>query len=196
MLKPGPLEAEFERLAPTHVLSRAPVDSFLEKLERVLDYLGIGLVPRFIRGVRYRYRLWRLGRFDLVYLNAALSFTLTPYFPRRSRHAVIGHLHELESGIKASLPAWESLSSYVRHFDRLIVCSDAVADHVLKEHDVPSDRARRHYQFVVPPSPVGEHDLARVRAELMIPEGAAVVGNVATVEWRKGPDLLNSWPRT
>ena len=189
LMRGGPLDEPFSQIAPIHVLQKSAEGSFVDRFERGLDYLGVGELGSHLKGIRLRYRLWRLGRFDLVYLNAARSFSMVRYFPPRADHAVIAHLHELDIGIRASLPR-RPLSSLLPRFTEMIVCSEAVATHLIKDLDVPADLLRLHYEFVAAPSVPDADDVARVRAELRIPDGAVVVGNVGTAEWRKGPDVF------
>ena len=85
-----------------------------------------------------------------------------------------------------------------RHATHYVAGSDAVRRTLLHDHGVPDNRVTVVHDFVptadFPPPPLPEPSAA-IREAAGVPAGAAVVGVVATVEWRKGADLLVSLAR-
>lgn len=190
LLRGGPLEGEFAKVAPTRVHQNDSRSSLLHKVETLLDYLEVGRIGPRLRGARYRYRLRHLRRFDVLYLNAAVSFRAARHVPDRWPGAVVAHLHELEVGFDAALARGDTWPAVMARVDRVIACSDAVAAFIVEQGHVDPQRVHRHYELTALPAVPSANAVARLRSELRVPPDAVVVGAVGTVEWRKGPDLF------
>lgn len=197
LLGGGPLESDFESLAPTTVLDGWFDRSAPKPLEWTLRNLGVD-EP----GVR-SWKLWRdrqvtrqlrrLGhhRFRLVYANTAVSVQVARLLPR-GQWKLLSHVHELDVGMRYHLPP-EDRRVLIGRSTHIFAASEAVRRNLIDGHGVEPQRVTRHYEMVsvaeAPPPPnAAERRHRRVRKG--VDPDSLVVGSGGTTDWRKATDLF------
>ncbi len=111
---------------------------------------------------------------------------------------VVTAVHEMEYALQGL--TWVpggAVPAMARHTTHYVAASRPVAANLTGRHAVPADRVTVVHDFITaaeftPPPPTGPRPAAdpALLAAAGVPPGAAVVGAVATVEWRKGADLF------
>ena len=168
----GDLIAEFRALAPVIVWSRMPDEEPKPtQVEATIAHL-------------------RSQNVTLIYSNtftngrvlAALSQLNCP---------VISHVHELEFWTRNRTEPGNN-EQVKKHSTHYIAVSDAVKQHLIADHEIPSTKISVVYEFLST-----EHDPANqwlgideVRREIDLPPDALIVGGCGTTDWRKGVDLF------
>ncbi len=189
----GAMAAEIAAELPTEVFDRA---SGGPRIRRLLARLpGVGPLLQSVAAARCR-RLVADWPPDVVYCNSAAAAgvldALGPY-----PCPVVTHLHELEYVLQhISWVPGGVITPMRRHTTHYIAVSDAVRRNLMERHAVPAERITVVHAFI----PTGDfrlpvNDAATSPGHALmtragVPAGAAVIGVVGTVEWRKGADLF------
>jgi glycosyltransferase involved in cell wall biosynthesis len=180
----GDMVAEFEQLAPTHVLA-APPDPASGLRGRVGRWLDRRSAPRRQRTLQ---SLLDSGTFDLLYLN---TITLGDQLAalRHLPVPVITHVHELDWAIQRYARGQER-----RVLDasaRVICVSEAVRSNLVAHHACPADKALRIHGFVpLTGQPADAERRKRLLEPFSIPGNALLVGLCGHGDIRKGVDLV------
>jgi glycosyltransferase involved in cell wall biosynthesis len=199
LLSDGAMAADFRELMPTQIFreyERPPV-AILRWLRRRPIIARRRLAARVAR-CKMAVRDWPP---DLVFCNSAVSAevldALGPF-----ACPVLTSVHEMEHVLRSIdwIPGGTVMEVLARHTTHYIGCSVAVRDNLVVRHDVSANRVSVVYESI----PTAEFrpragELSQATLALLkmlgIPEGARVIGSVATVEWRKGADLLVAMAR-
>jgi glycosyltransferase involved in cell wall biosynthesis len=131
---------------------------------------------------------------DLVFCNSAAGAAVLDALGPYPCPVVVG-LHEMAYALGRStewvdggaMPAME------HHRPHYIAGSGAVREQLLRRQGIAADRVTVVHDFITAadfPTPPLPPPTAPLLAAAGVPAGAAVVGAIATVEWRKGADLL------
>ncbi|HRW36493.1 MAG: glycosyltransferase family 4 protein [Acidimicrobiales bacterium] len=185
----GPLLAAYER-ASAQVAAVGTERQPLRRTSALLRQVGASSAIEPAQDLIRRRALRRVPRADLVYVNAATPPTadLLRVLDPEPSVPVLVHVHELDIGLRLNLGAAQRAALFERA-DHLIAASRPVAALLRDGHGIAADRITTCAEFVdadaVRPDP-----RATVRAELGIPDDAAVVGSVGLPDWRKDPDHL------
>ena len=184
----GPLQDDFAAVAPIHVFDQRPPNAWSARLERELGRGALQTPVLRVARSAGRHRLRHLTGFDVVYLNSAVSASVIDLLaaPRRM---MISHIHELEIQLEHSLHQVGDRDALFGRTHRWIAAGDAVRAN-LEAHGVDADRIAIHREFIALPAPPDPTAVREARERLGIPEDAIVVGTMATIEPRKGPDLF------
>ena len=184
----GALLPEFEALAEVRVVDRRWTTPRI--LQQGLHRLSRPTLADRLTAARDRAVAGRLARAETLYVNTIAPETLRLFGSLvRSDHRVVVHVHEMAAALRHRVdPA--ALAHLLARADGVVAASQAVADHLVVEHEVAPGRIAVHHELVVPvpPVPVGER-AARRRALGLDPDALVVVGS-GRLEWRKAPDLF------
>jgi glycosyltransferase involved in cell wall biosynthesis len=182
----GTLEGEFAALCPTSTLNTGPWRDgtrkrwVLRKLR--MENLGIRLYVQSIMRPQ-------IPRPDLIYCNTTATLPGLE-LAARGGSKILCHVHELEYCMRAGIG--HAASQRVLDLsDRIIACSQAVADNLIERHHVAADRIDVVHEYISVP-PAGSHPDGRrwLRDQLGIKPNAFIVGGSGALEWRKGTDLF------
>jgi glycosyltransferase involved in cell wall biosynthesis len=187
----GAMTCAFEAELPTQVFHRKQSTTLASRSFRRLP------------GMQARQRAAQVSRCrsvvspwppDLVFCNSASAATVLDALGPFDCPVVI-YVHEMEYALAslarnfgAGVPMME------RHAPHYIAGSRAVQNNLVQRHQIAAERISVVHDFISTDQfelqpPRTDADRARL-ATLGIPVDAAVVGAIATVEWRKGADLL------
>lgn len=204
----GPLESEFARVSTVHRLTDTLPWSKLGRLAQRVASLPDSaedtpvFLPRVeqrgravVRSALHRSRLKRLaalGPFDLVYLNTIISAEVLEWIS--SPAPVLTHVHELMD--QPEHQRWRSLhprqiDELKRRCKRFIAVAQPVKQALVKGLQIAPEGVDVCQEFVDAGRPIAAvADVAQLRRNLEIPDGALVVGGAGTCDWRKGPDMF------
>lgn len=133
--------------------------------------------------------LAHLADVDLICVHTVATAELLAALPPTDA-PVVTHAHEMAVGLSFHLPP-ATRSLVLERTDRWIAASAAVADALTATLGVDPDRIEVHHEMVRPVTAPPEARAA-LREELGVAEDALLVGCVAVLGWRKGPDLFVS----
>jgi glycosyltransferase involved in cell wall biosynthesis len=184
----GELRAEFEAVAPTLLATDSagpgPAARFLSRLP---------LAGRLARHDVFKPLRERLGAegIGLVYSNTVDNGSLSPLIEALNC-PVVTHVHELDFIIRSYVGLGE-FEKVRRHTTHYVAGSNVVADNLVNSHGIPRDAITVVREFVdcSAVDPEGHNaDRALVRERLGVRPDTVVVLALASMEWRKGPDLF------
>jgi glycosyltransferase involved in cell wall biosynthesis len=183
----GPLVADFERVAETHVLlpdTRAvsASSSARRAYNRVIG----------ARSEIARRRLRRkLGDFDLVYVNGLGG--AAPVVNRlgiTNEAPILTHLHEQALVLGMFEREAGDASRFVRRTDHFIAVSPTGAAALRDEYDVAESSISIVFPFIDVDALAAQRSDVGLRALAGIADDVVIVGGAGNAEWRKGPDLF------
>ena len=183
----GPLVAEFERVAETHVLFPGlPAASASSPLRRAYNR---GLIAR--REVDRRRFRKRLGHFDLVYVNGlGGAAPLVDRLGIVDEVPILAHLHEQAYLLGAFEREYPEAKQFVRRIDCFIAVSATGAAALHDEYDIPESSISIVFPFVDVDEVAAQRSAVSLRELAGIPDSAFIVGGAGSVEWRKGSELF------
>ncbi|SDE03567.1 Glycosyltransferase involved in cell wall bisynthesis [Mucilaginibacter pineti] len=181
----GPLEAEFEKIAPVYIWRPGMLPSSiylrgLSAFRKVVGRKGIA--------VPFPPKLKSSG-FDLVYLNTADTMELGPLLKGFYQCRLLAHIHELSYSLNAYFSHAFSLENQ-NVVDGYIAASDSVRLNIQKSYGIPSERINVINEFI-PVAEITRPDLAplHLKKELGL-TASFIVGAAGQAGWRKGTDLF------
>jgi glycosyltransferase involved in cell wall biosynthesis len=183
----GPLVAEFERVAETHVLFPGlPAASASSPLRRA--YNSALSARREVERRRFRKRL---GHFDLVYVNAlGGAAPLVDRLGIVDEAPILGHLHEQAYMLQLFEHEYSEARRFISRTDSFITVSTSGAAALHDDYDVPESSISTVHPFVDVDEVAAQESSASLRRLAGLPDNAFIVGGAGSVEWRKGADLF------
>ena len=189
LLAAGPLLSEYQKVAPTHVLTSRLVRSS-EQLGAVMNSLGHPIaVPSAIQGIGLR----GIARSEIVMANTLASLSTARLLAARSGQngkpsELVCHVHELdgvaERVLPASPPVREQLLSSV---DRFAAASEAVAEMLLDRLGISSRQVTVIEEFIEAPRP-SSRAVSLARQRMVGEANRPIILNVGAMNHRKGPE--------
>ncbi len=197
LVSDGAMAAALGEGLPTEIFERFSSNKWTQRLLRNLPIL-----PHLLKWMAAARCRKLLGHWppDLVYCNSAAAAgvldALGPY-----ACPVVMNLHEMEHVLQSItwIPGG-AIDPMRRHATHYLAGSNAVRLNLLARHGVPASRITVVHDFIpagdFPAHPNGATpSVLALMTRIGVPQGAAVVGVVATVEWRKGADLFAALAR-
>jgi glycosyltransferase involved in cell wall biosynthesis len=123
---------------------------------------------------------------DLMFVNTAGALEYAAGLKKHLGVKLISYLHELEMTFYYHSP--EVFVEIAREVDEFIMGSGAVSDYYQKTFGVPAKKAHVIYDFIASSSEIKA--LTDIRATYGIEPHTPVVGGMASLGWRKGPELF------
>jgi glycosyltransferase involved in cell wall biosynthesis len=127
---------------------------------------------------------------SLVYSNTCANIDIVRTLNHNSI-PVITHVHELNSVFEICTE--NCIDELKKHTNFFIACSNSVADNLILNHDIPSDKVSIHHEGI----PVEEiqkkaapNQKRKVRRKYGINKNDFVIVSCGLAHWRKGTDLL------
>lgn len=130
--------------------------------------------------------------FDCIYTNTVATAWVLPELLSYLQIPLITHIHELEFSIRLYSTA-ENRDFLFRHTTRLIACSNAVAENLIVNHQLPTEKTEVIHSFVNNEDVLkraAETDQKLIRKKYGIPEKTFLIGGCGNAEWRKGLDIF------
>lgn len=183
----GPLVAEFERVADTHVLFPArPAASVSSRVRRA--YNRVLSARTEVDRRRFRHQL---GTFDLVYVNGlGGAAPLVDRLGIADESPVLSHLHEQTYVLERFEREYSEARRFIRRTDHFIAVSATGAAALHDVYDVPKSSISIVFPFIDVDEVAAQQSPVRLRRLAGLPDNAFVVGGAGSLEWRKGPDLF------
>jgi glycosyltransferase involved in cell wall biosynthesis len=183
----GPLVAEFERVAETHVLFPAPPAASASSRARRAYNLVIGARSELDRR-RFRKRL---GTFDLVYVNGlGGAAPLVGRLGITDEAPILTHLHEQAYILGKFERESGEARRFIRRTDHFIAVSATGAAALHDEYDVPESSISIVFPFIDVDELAAQQSPVHLRELAGLPDNAFIVGGAGSVEWRKAPDVF------
>lgn len=130
--------------------------------------------------------------FNLVYANTIACANEMPEIYPLIKAPIISHIHELELSINMySTP--ENRKLFFDKSSVIIACSLAVAENLIKNERVNSDKIQTIHSFVdnqIVLQRIAQTNKEAIKAKYNIPSNAFVVGGCGNAELRKGIDIF------
>jgi glycosyltransferase involved in cell wall biosynthesis len=183
----GPLVAEFERVAETHVLFPGlPPASGSSPLRRAYNRaLGARL-----ENERRRFRK-RLGHFDLVYANGlAGAVPLIDRLGITDEAPILVHSHEQAYLLTQFHREYRAVGRFIQRPRSFIAVSATSAAALHSEYGVPESAISIVLPFVDVDDVAAQQSAVSLRDVVGLPEDAFIVGGAGSADWRKGADLF------
>ncbi|RSK36044.1 glycosyltransferase family 4 protein [Hymenobacter metallilatus] len=183
LLKGGALEPEFAEVAQVHVVH-----------------------PPYVPGQSLQIRAWnRLGQFyrshedralaiarafqaDLIFANTAVALSYAATLKQQLRLPLISSLHELE--ITFYYCSATEFRRAAEQVDAFMMGSEAVQQYYIQQFEVEPARTHLIYDFTGPVPAQLTPPAQDIRARYGLEPGTLLVGGMATLIWRKGPELF------
>jgi len=183
----GPLVAEFERVAETHMLFAAPRAATTSSPVRRAYNRVVG-----VRSEIDRRRLRkRLGTFDLVYVNGlGGAVPLVDRLGITDEAPILTHLHEQAFVLRKFEHKAAGASRFIPRTDHFIAVSATGAAALQDEYDVPESAISIVFPFVDVEELAAQESAVGLRELAGIGNEAFIVGGAGSAEWRKGADLF------
>ena len=158
------------------------------------------ILKKFIKNAdnEYNKQIESLGKnlqsqhFSKVYLNTIATAWVTNFIKQYTQANIITHIHELEF----SLLMYSSLENRQKMFQnsaKIIACSNAVGENLIKKHQVPSNKVVTIHSFVENDSVLEKaknSSKEAIKQKYNLPLNTILVGACGNAEWRKGLDLF------
>lgn len=182
LLNGGPLESDFAELATIHVVRPAYVP-------------GQSLPKRVWQRLLRRYRspdaevlkAARHFRPDVIFANTAVALSYAAGLKQVLQKPLISSLHELEITFYY-YPSAEFRAA-ADQVDAFMMGSEAVRHYYLNHFAVPPAKAHLIYDFTGPVAAT-KPALQDIRARYKLRPDARLVGGMASLIWRKGPEVF------
>ncbi len=130
------------------------------------------------------------GKPDLIYLNSVGSGKMIDSL-KEMDVPIITHVHELQNSIEVY--ASDYIEDIIQHTDHFIACSNAVANNLVDNYNVTSDKINTIYEFIdiTHEKTQLNHEKQKLREALDIEADKLIVfGSGFGLFWRKGADLF------
>jgi len=180
-LKTGELREEFENVVDSYQELRVEIPEELTLIQlikrRLLKRLGLFKIKK----TNLQILLEELTRKkpEVIYANSALSLDVALALKKTNPKAkLICHIHELETIIKISLPAFKEQASGV---DKWIAVSELVKNNLIVNYSIAPPAIETVYEFT---------DSITLKERALENNSEFIVGGCGTVHWRKGTDLF------
>ncbi|WP_081768262.1 glycosyltransferase family 4 protein [Hymenobacter swuensis] len=182
LLRGGALEPEFAQVSQVEVITPTYVPG-RSLAARAFSRLGQVVASNEKRVLKAAQQFAP----DVIYANTAVVVEFAAQLKRLLRVPLISNLHELETTFYYHSKA--EFANSAAQVDAFVMGSEAVRQYYLQEFGVAPERAHRIYDFTGP-VPTAAPVLRDIRAELGLAPGTRLVGGMASLGWRKGPDLF------
>ncbi len=176
----GVLQAQFEELFPTYIISETMADSDQHTKTEVLRFCGENV--------------------GLIFMNTVVSTALLPYLKPIKAPRVL-YVHELKNSIE-KFYGDKKFAKAVPEIDVYIGGSQPVIDNLIASYNIPDDKTSVLESFIVSSQRNNfESHLEALdsRQDLKTQQGfdksTTLVLGCGMIEWRKGPDLFTEVAR-
>lgn len=193
LLGGGTLEKDFEQICPVSKYPQESSDLALNFSAKVLKKLKLKERKSLLETAREE--LWekfRSENFDCIYTNTVATAWVLPALLSHLKLPLITHIHELEFSIQL-YSSKENRDFLFQNTTRLIACSKAVAENLIENHQLPSEKVEVIHSFVQNEDVLiraSNANCASIRKKYGIPENAFLIGGCGNAEWRKGLDIF------
>lgn len=123
---------------------------------------------------------------DLIFVNTVVALEYAVGLKTRLGVKLISYLHELEITFYYHSP--QVFAESAQLVDEFIMGSAAVSEYYQKTFAVPAKKAHVIYDFIASSSEIKA--LADIRISYGIEPHTQIVGGMASLGWRKGPELF------
>lgn len=179
LLNGGDLVGEFEQLAEVYVVNKPYVPASISR--RIRNRITQLLRPDSDR------LLQNIKRFtpDLIFANTAVALGYAAALKAQLGIKLISYLHELE--ITFYYISAKSFALDAAQVDKFIMGSEAVNTYYQKTFAVAPEKTQVIYDFIEGKESVALLDIRSVHG---IASHSQIVGGMASIIWRKGPELF------
>ncbi|MFD2521289.1 glycosyltransferase family 4 protein [Emticicia soli] len=192
LLGGGSLEKDFEQICPVSKYPNEPANTTLSLQDKVLKKLKLkDSNPNQAAKEALKAKL-QSENFDCIYTNTIATAWVMPELLSYLKAPLITHIHELEFSIQLYSSA-ENRKFLFDNTTKLIACSQAVADNIIENHGVSTQKVEVIHSFVNNADVLkraAETKQAAIRRKYGIPEKAFLIGGCGNAEWRKGLDIF------
>lgn len=195
----GPLEKEYQALAPVTIWPPAGNHLVSPNADKVLGKLGLWQQQAARRDRQHRRRMaraLRLDQVDAVLVNTVSGAQWLRQLPLPDHVPVIAYLHELTMSVQLYTRP-DDLHYLFNRAQHLLTVSEATAAFYEKTFNVSPDRISLFTLIDVDTIRQRVAAAATPASQPMpdLPADAVVVGGCGNAEWRKGNDLFVSLAR-
>ena len=179
LLNGGDLVEEFKQLAEVHIVNKPYVPATIPR--RILNRIGQYYRPDS------KQLLQHIKNFnpDLLFVNTAVALGYAAELKMQIGVKLVSYLHELE--ITFYHIDKKKFALAAAQVDKFIMGSEAVSSYYQNNFAVKPEKAQVVYDFI------GKFDLVvqkDIRAEYSLGSNTQIVGGMASLGWRKGPELF------
>ena len=180
LLRGGDLVEEFEKVAKVFVLQQPYIPlSISRRIRNRLIEICNPVSKRILNNIK-------LFNPDVLFSNTAVAVDYAVMLKSKLEVKLVSYLHELEITFFNISPKTFALST--QQVDEFIMGSATVSTYYQKAFAVPAAKAHIIYDFI---SEVNAQDtLADIRTIYGIESTMQIVGGMASLVWRKGPELF------
>ena len=133
-----------------------------------------------------------LQNFDLIYANTIATAWVLPQLFHFVKTPLITHIHELEFSIQLYSSKTDRDFLFA-NTTKLIACSNAVAENIIKKHHFSAKKIEIIHSFVENEKVISRSQITdnqAIREKYNLPASAFLVGGCGNAEWRKGIDIF------
>lgn len=131
---------------------------------------------------------------DIAYVNTIASAWAIKIIKELLNVPIISHIHELGHSLDLYANK-EDRESLVNNSRKIIACSNAVGNNLIKNYKVTSDQLSTVHSFVKNEdiiSKLQRINPEKIKEQFGIPKDKFIVGACGNAEWRKGTDIFFS----
>jgi glycosyltransferase involved in cell wall biosynthesis len=179
LLQGGDLVEEFKQLAEVHVVNKPYVPQPISKRIRSrLTQLYRPDSEKLLKNIR---------RFNpkLIFANTAVALPYAISLKQQLGVKLVSYLHELEITFFHISP--ENFAIAAAQVDEFVMGSQAVSNYYQKTFAVAPEKAHVIYDFI---EGIQGNVTKDIRAEYGVASGVPIIGAMASIGWRKGPELF------
>lgn len=192
LLGGGVLEKDFEQICPVSKYPQEAINASANFSDKVLKKFGLKDNNPSLKAKETLRAKLLSENFDCIYTNTIATAWVMPELLSYLKAPLITHIHELEFSIQLYSSA-ENRDFLFKNATRLIACSQAVADNIIRNHHFPAGKVEVIHSFVNNSDVLKRASLsnrADIRKKYNISEKSFLIGGCGNAEWRKGLDIF------
>jgi glycosyltransferase involved in cell wall biosynthesis len=186
LLNGGVLEKDFEAICAIIKYPKAKEDkSFYKKAISKL-------IPKEDKQKAQFHSSLLAQNFDLIYANTIATAWVMPELLDFLKVPLITHIHELEFSIQL-YSTKKDREFLFNNTTKLIACSKAVAENIIKKHHFLAEKTTIIHSFVENKKVISRSqstDNEAIKQKYNLPRNTFLVGGCGNAEWRKGIDIF------
>jgi glycosyltransferase involved in cell wall biosynthesis len=186
LLCDGVLKSEFEDICPVTEYPKMEVSKALYK--KAISKL----IPKNNKQKAQFYSSLLAENFDLIYANTIATSWVIPELLEFLKIPLITHIHELEFSIQLYSNN-QNREFLFKNTTKLIACSKAVAENIIKKHHFPAEKTEVIHSFVENEKVISRSHSSNneeIKQKYKLPENTFLIGGCGNAEWRKGIDIF------
>jgi len=186
LLCDGVLKSEFEDICPVTEYPKMEVSKALYK--KAISKL----IPKNNKQKAQFYSSLLAENFDLIYANTIAISWVIPELLEFLKIPLITHIHELEFSIQLYSNN-QNREFLFKNTTKLIACSKAVAENIIKKHHFPAEKTEVIHSFVENEKVISRSHSSNneeIKQKYKLPENTFLIGGCGNAEWRKGIDIF------